>query len=56
MNKTELKELITPEFLSTLRVILKHIHWYEHKLDMDWDEIDYLPGCLEDFVTGNYYD
>lgn len=52
----QLKELITPEFLSTLKIILANINKYPNKVGINWDEVDFLPGVLEDFVTGNYYE
>jgi hypothetical protein len=54
MTKQDLKELLTPEFLSTLRTILKHIYKYPNEVGINWDEVDFLPGVLEDFVTGAY--
>jgi hypothetical protein len=56
MTEEQLKKLITPEFLSTLRIILKHIYKYPNEVGINWDEVDFLPGVLEDFVTGTYYD
>lgn len=56
MTKQELKELITPEFLSTLKTILDHIYKYPNRVGIDWDEVDFLPGVMEDFVTGTYYE
>jgi hypothetical protein len=52
----QLKELITPEFLSTLKIILANINKYPNKVGINWDEVDFLPGVLEDFVTSNYYE
>lgn len=52
MTKQELKELITPEFLSTLRTILKHIPKYPNEVGIDWNEVYFLPCVLEDFVRG----
>ena len=56
MTEEQLKELITSEFLSTLRTILKHINKYPNEVGISWDEVDFLPGVLEDFVTGTYYE
>jgi len=56
MTEQQLKELITPEFLSTLRTILKHTRKYPNGVGIDWNEVDFLPGVLEDFVTGDYDD
>jgi hypothetical protein len=56
MTEQELKELITPEFLSTLKTILDHIYKYPNKVGIDWDEVDFLPGVMEDFVTGDCYE
>jgi hypothetical protein len=55
MTEEQLKKLITPEFLSTLRIILKHIYKYPNEVGINWDEVDFLPGVLENFVTGTYY-
>ena len=56
MTKQDLKELLTPEFLSTLKTILKHIPKYPNNVGIDWNEVDFLPGVFEDFVTGDYYE
>lgn len=56
MTEDKLKELITPEFITTLKTILKHIPKYPNNFGIDWNEVEFLPGVLHDFVTDNYYD
>ena len=56
MTKEQLQELITPEFLSTLRTVLDHIYKYPNEVGINWDDVDFLPGSLENFVSGNSYE
>lgn len=56
MTEEQLKRLITLEFLFTLKTILKHLPKYPNKVGIDWDEVGFLPGVIEDFVNGTYYD
>jgi hypothetical protein len=58
MNERELKDFITPEFINTLQKVIDEMAGQSKKFsnedvrdmvfDLDWDEIDFLPGILED--------
>ena len=56
MTKAEISNLITPEFISTLEVVLKHLYKFPNKLGLDFNEIDFLPGVMRDLASGEYYD
>jgi hypothetical protein len=57
MTEEQLKELLTPEFLSTLQKALDYLYECPNHLGLTcWDEIDLLPVILEHFASDNYYD
>jgi hypothetical protein len=55
-KEEEIANLITPEFISTLKTVLNHLYKCPNKLGLDWNEIDFLPGVMESLVTGEYYE
>lgn len=56
MTNQEISNLITPEFISTLKIVLEHLYKCPNQLGLDFDEIDFLPGVIEGMRTGEYYD
>ena len=56
MTNQEISKLITPEFISTLKIVLNHLYECPNKLGLDFNEIDFLPSVIEDMRTGEYYD
>jgi hypothetical protein len=56
MTKAEISNLITPEFISTLELVLEHLYKFPNKLGLDFNEIDFLPSVMRDLASGEYYD
>lgn len=56
MTNEEISNLITPEFISTLKTVLEHFYKCPNQLGLDFDEIDFLLGVIEGMRTGEYYD
>lgn len=52
----DIKSLITPQFISDLEKMLTFFYDNQDKIDVDvdWDEIDILPGLLKNFKAGDF--